>query len=916
MVTRRYLLKNRKRSLVSLIGIVLMTLLMTCVFVGKDTLITHLTRSGESEYGKWDLVGYDLSEQGYRKLLETISSQEIALSTDNYYSDFTETGNPNRPFISVRRYSQSAFDWHRIRLVTGHLPEKEGEVVLSQAVLDEGSKVAIGDELSVSTYRRYLDNKGSTELVFPFINLTLPAMTKTELPRHFAYFGNDSSFPKEYSEVHEETGFESRYRVVGFIEPPSEEIGAAYTALAFLGEGSFPTKDVEVNVSFNLEDTSQVASLRERLGELGVKTVETNNNVLALKGASTDTTINGIVIFAQLFFTLLISGVSIVLIYNLFNLSYDERLRYLSLLTSVGATRKQRRASVYYEAFLLVLLALPLGIILGLGVIYFALKVISPSLLSLFAVKKGVTLLLVVTWQSLIWIIVATAITVFVAAYLPARKMAKQVPLEGLRSTFSPKKSRKKKQVRRLSGAETLLARGFLRYQNHQGKSIVRALAAFVAILLITGYGAQAMLSAVDYKLVQSSTFDFPNRGDWDYHLMGHGDGVALSNQIAKELVQTEGVSNVDVVNYSMFSGQLQAEDMSDDYHRAVYNVLREFYDENWTYDDYWKQYPDKARQYFLSLVSFDDKVFEEMVKAVGGKWDKSENYPIILYQNGEISTTNNNVWQKEARHYRFFEIEQMVKKTLGQELTASFLMDVIEEKGIRGEFQLTVVGLGNKDSLSSWISVHDSQPWVIMPQSAFEKLYQATNNHLYYEQSISFNADKTNRVAKSRVKQLKMLTVEGIQFLEGDLVAVKNYVSNLTTVIRIVMISFVLLTSLICLLNVYNAVAGLMVTRRQNFVILRSLGMTSQQLATMIRREFYVLFAKSLLVGLPLSGLACWLINWGVVQRFGYFKVILPVYFWLSILICYALVLLLVQLLIVRENKRSLIDDIRRETV
>ena len=67
-VTLKYLLQNRKRSLFSLISIILMVILMTGVFIGKDTAVAFFTDIAEAEKGKWHINVYDIDNEQYEKL--------------------------------------------------------------------------------------------------------------------------------------------------------------------------------------------------------------------------------------------------------------------------------------------------------------------------------------------------------------------------------------------------------------------------------------------------------------------------------------------------------------------------------------------------------------------------------------------------------------------------------------------------------------------------------------------------------------------------------------------------------------------------------------------------------------------------------------------------------------------------------
>lgn len=63
--------------------------------------------------------------------------------------------------------------------------------------------------------------------------------------------------------------------------------------------------------------------------------------------------------------TLLVMGAFILIIYNAFSLSANSRIKQLGILKSLGATPKQIRHSVIYEGFLLWIVQLPIGIIIG-----------------------------------------------------------------------------------------------------------------------------------------------------------------------------------------------------------------------------------------------------------------------------------------------------------------------------------------------------------------------------------------------------------------------------------------------------------------------------------------------------------------------------------------------------------------------
>ena len=62
-VTGTYMAKNRKRTLVTFLGILLMVILMTAVFIGKDTLLEYVKNAAAADKGVWHYQVYDISRE-------------------------------------------------------------------------------------------------------------------------------------------------------------------------------------------------------------------------------------------------------------------------------------------------------------------------------------------------------------------------------------------------------------------------------------------------------------------------------------------------------------------------------------------------------------------------------------------------------------------------------------------------------------------------------------------------------------------------------------------------------------------------------------------------------------------------------------------------------------------------------------
>ena len=62
-VTRRYMKRNRRRTAITFLGILLMVILMTCVFVGKDTVVNYLQNVAALHTGSWHLTAHGLNAE-------------------------------------------------------------------------------------------------------------------------------------------------------------------------------------------------------------------------------------------------------------------------------------------------------------------------------------------------------------------------------------------------------------------------------------------------------------------------------------------------------------------------------------------------------------------------------------------------------------------------------------------------------------------------------------------------------------------------------------------------------------------------------------------------------------------------------------------------------------------------------------
>ncbi len=945
-VTLKHMKMNMKRTLISVIGIALMVMLLTTVLVGKDTAYRYFVDIASAKKGAYHYAVYNLDKEKLEKLKDLDEVTEIAITEDLKYSDFEQSAKPEKPFINVRRYSADAFKWTNIKLVDGRFPQNGNEIVISDQAIKDGSTVKIGDTISTSTFRRYFKNNntsGAFGIQYPVFKV--PAGETVEAPYNMYYFVPGTEFGDEFyktgEEIHKDTGFSQDFTVVGIIEVPvfEEPICAWYSAISFVDETTIQSDTFNALLMTDTKKTDSQFMYKIR-SIVGDDNYEINDTLLAFSGSSSMDSINFIVLGAQAFFVVLIALISVMLIYNIFALSYDERAKYLGMLSSVGATGKQKRSSVYFEAFIMLLPALPIGFALGLGTVKIAANTAGPMAEKLFSFDgTGVLNLkpvLAVSPASVIAVILLSIITVFISALIPARKISKVGPIESIRGTKKSGKSRNKAKGNpdRLIGrsAAGMLSSRFFKNDKSKSLGIIRAVAIFFLVTVAVYFGTSLVMMMVDYKM-GSNGLSITYGDDRNYSMVVIDTGDQMERDELIDMIKnSEGTSDVTVIRFDSWSIRLPSELLSDEYWNADYEIESMFYEPGeLSKDEYIKELKsiDFGKTY-LSVIAFEDEVFNKMAKEVNAVSYGDGEIPCILIKNAYFSTDQ--IISKRPRDYKYIEVKDPYAFNDGEVIplysNAHSRADA-EEYGLEWDklphpeidldgapVNFKVIKKVNTDEISDYMEgTAGSGLNIIVPMSVAEYIDKINVQEM--ETGIRFNCDN-----QATVNMLLDLS-DQLNKLGGNLALNQAGSSGaefreiIAYLIRTVLIVFTAISSAICLLNVYSSISGLMVSRKKQFAVLKSMGSTfSQLLNTEIRESIRMLIA-AIVIAFPITGIICWLLAKTFIGQFGYFTVSFP---WLQsaglIVFIAAAVLLMTFICLRRENKIDIIEEIKRESV
>ncbi len=922
-VTKQYMKKNKRRTFTTFLGIVFMVMLMTCVFVGKDTGIAYLGDMAAANDGKWHAIVYEADKNAYKEIRDLKQVTETSVSADYGCAEFVRSGNPERPYLQIKAYGAKSFDWMNIMLTEGRLPENGGELILNRDVLKDGAQIAIGDTISASYFKRMIQRyaeEGST--TFPFDRFSLEGNIAKEAPQGFPYYGENETF----FETKVATGETAVYTVVGFMECPDFEKdgAAAYTALTFLDEMTGLPEHFNVAVMLNVKRAGNVL---ERLEDIAGEwtNLETNNSLLALSGNSSDSVINLAVTVLTVFFTVLIMAASVVLVYNVFNMSFDERSRYLGMLSSVGATGKQKRSSVYYEAYSLLLPALPTGFFVGLFVVKAGMLALKPHIDKMMSAEytarlSGVRLEISVT--GVLATILLCVVTVAVSAFLPARKISKVGPIECIRGNVDHK--RKTYRMNRFAikwfGGEGMLAGNSVKREKKKTRGFIGAVAVFMVILIVVSFGTETITEMVDSLLEGRNTMTF--RADFDYEV---SSGFCDEDGSAYETFWSDAGEQPDVETavewgYTMSAGSLSTEVYSQEYWTAYRTILNEY----GITDEEYEELRNRSTQQVVGMLAVDAETMAKLVKRAGaeGTYDvNAECPPVLLVKECELTTYNLRYGEGVRADYKICEVQNVANLESG-EVENLTLFGWDEEGEYTGvEFPVTVAGVVDEEMLKDVVEFHSENMWLIVGPETAEKMEVAavgeSERYLFHWTGMIKLRRPDGEYGTYLAEQSRRTEQRDIYVFRNESVTIGDMKNAINSAIRILLICFVLLTSVICMLNLYNSVRGRISGKRKEFAILRSVGMTERQIRRMLWFEAGGILARSIVIAVVVSTPLVLFVDRMILQLWGEVGVGFPwSVYGLATLLAATAVFGMTLFSYRAEKKENILVDIRNESV
>ena len=783
-LSRQDLKLNKKRSIVIIIGIILSTALI-CGVAGLVTSFQKtMVNTAKEGQGNYHTIFYNVPKDELKYIEENREVKDYFLSEELGYSYLPNHKNVEEtPIVNVISMNDKFIENMSVKLKEGRLPENDTELAISTRINEKfNTNYKVGDTITLN------------------INET---------------------------EQNMENGIPKTYKIVGIIERPILAIESYdvdwFTAITKMQNVN---KKANIAVLYNkpkdyIKNTENINNMtKTENNEDGVSfsglsnkyksykyNLMVNKELLAYEGASLDDETLKTIYGLGAFIIGIVLVSSVFVIRNGFEISITERLKQYGMLSSIGATKKQIKKSVYFEGFILGLIGIPLGIISGVFAIYILVNVVNYILKDY--ISEGTLLTYSMSWIAIAISVFVSIITIWLSCKKSAKKASKVSPIEAIRNSEDVKLKAKKVKCPKII-TKIFKTGGEIAYKNLKRSkkkyrttviSIIVSIVIFISISSFIQYGfkmSEAYYTEMNYNYM---VFMQENKDDKEEY------------KILEDISKLPDAGECSINKSNVLTMNM------DEKHKAELTeygkeIKERFYNEE-----------NGVRIDEINVISLSKEAYERYVSKLGGDYEKYKNGAILIDKN---INTNNDGKKIQGNIYTW-------KKG-----------DIITGKINDTQYNIEI--LAKTEEIPAGVNIlYNPDAFIIVSEDFINKVGYKTIA-LYSNSKDAYKLDEEIK----QYKQENNITDNTIQTFNMEESARAE--NAIVLVISIFLYGFIGVITLIGITNIFNTITTNMNLRKKEFAMLKSIGMPKKEFNRMIRLESIFYGLKSLIIGIPIG--------------------------------------------------------------
>lgn len=858
-ITKQCMKLNKRRTMVTILGVIISVTMVSGVSTIVSSFMDFIRETNIDRGGDW-YISYDNVPQENMHYLQDDEIESTIISSSVGYAPLETIHNPRKPYVSISSYEASCINRLPIQLLEGAYPQNEQEIMIPISLKTlEKTKYQVGDKVTFQVGIRVLNDS------------------------ELRGIGQWYTYQKDQETLQEIV--EKTYTITGIFDDQNlyQSAAAGYDLMTVFTDGNYLGSTYDVKVKTKGPSYAIFDYAEEKDSLLQSERRYLNSTLLMTYGVNSDTNLTITIVLALAIVGLIILIGSVSLIYNAFAISLGERSRYLGMLSSVGATKKQKRSSVYYEALIIGAIAIPLGFIFGYLGMWITFQWVNGSILdTLFeSTLHDINLRLIIDAKAFIIAFLFSMLIILISAWIPAKRASKISPIDAIRQNGD--RQIKKKHVKTLRMTRNLFSfEAELALKNMKRNKSRYRITLFSLIISIILFVSISSFQEMIRKSFDMATKDVS--GNMEVAIIDE-KSLQESETYIEDLMQVEGVSSVIRTSSIEFSIN------------APYDIL----------GDEMKLYmQDKGYDIFqVGIYAFEDEVLKAYCDEIDADYQS--------LQGDELKAiVVNHVLYKD--YHTYSEVE-LLKSKNGD----AFQLPVLDKTGliednipiaIQNTTDITPPTLSNKvESLDS-IQFIISMKSMVRLQDQLRSQFQSDR----VRTTITYQAEDPYKV-EDQLLEISKNHPEFNSFI-SNFDRDRKQQEQTSLFVSIFLYGFVGLILLISCANIFNTISTGVALRKQEFAMLKSVGITPKGFRKMLAYENIFYGVKALLYGIPISCLLTFAMYSALARNFS-FAFFLP---WNAIMITIIGIFLLVFITMLysihKVKHDNIVDTIKNESI
>lgn len=845
---------NKKRTIVTIIGIMLSTALICGVAGLVSSFKASLINWIKVQDGNYHVAFHDIPVEKLKYVSENQKVKDYYLVGDVGWANLEDSTNDYKPYVHILEYDNKALKNLGVNLTEGRLPENSNEIVISEHIITNGRVVLkVGDEITLDVGKRVSSDGEELNENNPLLNGNTLIVYDDETDLE------EKKTEKVEETEHIENTTKKTYKIVGIMQRLSREDFSSPGYIVITHMDKIPEK-IDISVLYkNPKEYEEIAKdICKTFGIMSLNEIDINTELLRFEGVMSENMMTVLYTIAGVIIAIIVVS-SVFVIRNSFSISVAEKNRQYGMLASIGATSKQIKRNVIFEGMIIGLIAIPLGIILGIVAIMILLQLVNYLLVDML---NNLSFIYSINPLAIVVSIVISLITIYLSCLIPAIRASKISPIESIRGNKDIKTKAKKLRTSRLTkkifGIGGVIASKNLKRSKKKYRttviSLVVSIFIFISLSSILNLGTK--VTGLYYK-------------DFKFNMyVSYG-----TEEIYEELVKQDNVDNYAYYYQTSldFEGMKYASEFGKDQLNA--------YGDN-----------------MISLVAYNNEYFKNYIKELG--LNPEDYKTVALLQDDEIRYNDDGSKTID----RLYKIKPN---------------DKIEVGRVDKTYNITISKCTADDSKPMGQEVTYYHDGVIIVSEDFVKevFGEDVENSSYMLSNLLINSKHPQELENTLNDLIKVNTkYTGLEVTNYD-----TYIDQqrrMVLVVKIFLYGFISVITLIGVTNIFNTITTNMILRSKEFAMLKSIGMSKKEFNKMIRLESIMYGAKSLLIGIPLGILG----SYGVYKAFAQgvdvgYMIPYPAII-ISIVFVFIIVGITMKYSLDKINKQNIIETIRKDNI